>query len=181
MLLGFVAVIRNEASTENYVFDNVEDITGVNYTGDYVVSKVEDAMRTMKMVYGGTIRAVTCDSDGAHRKARKELIIKYPEVVVLPCSAHQVNLVFHDVFKFVPKFKATCSCALSIINWFSVSSLSLGKLVDLQKSLYGKRISLPKPTETRWYSYYFSFLQLQRTSMALQVEKKDRNEIHFEN
>ena len=170
LFIGFVAVVRNEVSTENYVFDNIEDITGVNYTGDFVVSKVEDSLQKMKSKYFGTIRAVTCDSDGAHRKARKDLMVKHPELVILPCSAHQVNLVFHDVFKFLPKFKATCSCAVSIISWFSKSSLSLGKLQELQKGLYGKRIALPKPTETRWYSYYFSFLQLQKSSLALQVK-----------
>ena len=123
----------------------------------------------MKTEYGGVIRAVTCDSDGAHRKARKELSKTHPELVVLPCSAHQVNLIFQDVFKFLPKFKATCSCALSVIGWFTASSLSLGKLFELQMGLYGKTFTLSKPTPTRWYSYYFSFQQLQHTSMALQV------------
>ena len=164
-----MAVVRDDSSTENYIFGTVEKITGINYTGDYVVAKVEAAMLTMETEYGGAIRAVTCDSDGAHRKARKELIKTHPELIVLPCSAHQINLIFQDVFKFLPKFKATCSCALSVINWFNVSSLSMGKLFDLQMTLYGKTYALPKPTPTRWYSYFFSFLQLQHSSLALQV------------
>ncbi|GAU91910.1 hypothetical protein RvY_04077 [Ramazzottius varieornatus] len=130
-LLGFVAVIRTENGTENHIFGKLENITGVSYTGDYVVEQVESALAIMRTKSNGTIQAVTCDSDGAKPKARTDLRKLHPETISLSCSAHQINLIFQEVFKFLPKFSAICKCALSIISWFSVSNQLLGRLFKL--------------------------------------------------
>ncbi|GAV00873.1 hypothetical protein RvY_11661 [Ramazzottius varieornatus] len=61
----------------------------------------------MEHKYGSTFRAVTCDSDGAHIKARRLLPAKYEHMLILACSSHQVNLIFKDVLKLVPEFKET--------------------------------------------------------------------------
>ncbi|GAU98526.1 hypothetical protein RvY_09660 [Ramazzottius varieornatus] len=164
----FVAVIRTENGTENHIFGKIENVTGVSYTGDYVIEQVESALAIMRTEHNGIIQAVTCDSDGAHRKARTDLKTLHPEIISLPCSAHQINLIFQEVLKFLPKFPAICKCALSIISWFGVSNQSLRRLFKLHEVLYSKSISLPRPTHTRWYSYHFSFLNVQKSSMALQ-------------
>ncbi|GAV04613.1 hypothetical protein RvY_14875 [Ramazzottius varieornatus] len=87
-----------ENGTENHIFGKIENITGVSYTGDYVIEQVESALAIMRTKYNGTIQAVTCDSDGTHRKARTDLKKLHPEIISLPCSAHHINLIFQESY-----------------------------------------------------------------------------------
>ncbi|GAU92878.1 hypothetical protein RvY_04902 [Ramazzottius varieornatus] len=71
---GFKNVSQNKLLGN--VTNRVEDISGLNYNGEYVVVEVAAVIQTMEHKYGSTFRAVTCDSDGAHIKARRLLSAK---------------------------------------------------------------------------------------------------------
>ncbi|GAV10060.1 hypothetical protein RvY_19579 [Ramazzottius varieornatus] len=137
-VLGFLVTVRNENGTENFTLGSAIDITGTNYDGEYVMRETLQKLTEVKKDYKADVRFVTCDSDGAHRKARRLLSQKLPHIIFLPCSAHQINLVIQDVAKFVPRFKETLRQNDCITTWFRKSSLSQGKLEAVQLEYYSK-------------------------------------------
>ncbi|GAV09958.1 hypothetical protein RvY_19438 [Ramazzottius varieornatus] len=137
-VLGFLVTVRNENGTENFTLGSAIDITGMNYDGEYVMRETLQKLTEVKKDYKADVRFVTCDSDGAHRKARRLLSQKLPHIIFLPCSAHQINLVIQDVAKFVPRFKETLRQNDCITTWFRKSSLSQGKLEAVQLEYYSK-------------------------------------------
>jgi hypothetical protein len=100
---------------------------------------------------------------------RRQLRRKYPARVFLPCMAHQMNLVFGDIFKESEIFKRTSKEAVRIVSFFHNSTFFTGNLRDEQKRIYNKTIQLISPGDTRWNSYYFCFYSILKTQAALKV------------
>ncbi|GAU94872.1 hypothetical protein RvY_06577-2 [Ramazzottius varieornatus] len=167
--VGFLLTVRDESGTINITLGSALDITGVNYDGEYLMNESLQKITQVKKEYKTDVRYVTCDSDGAHRKARRLLSEKLPHILFSPCNAHQINLIIQDVIKFVPQFKETLRQSDVVSNWFRKSSLSQGKLRDLQFEFYSKEISMPGWTQTRWYSIYVSVQRVLDSKSALQM------------
>ncbi|GAU91803.1 hypothetical protein RvY_03992 [Ramazzottius varieornatus] len=104
---SFLLTVRDESGTVNSTLGSALDITGVSYDGEYVMKESLQKITQVKKEYKADVRYVTCDSDGAHRKARRLLSGKLSRILFSPCNAHQINLIIQDVFKFVPQFKET--------------------------------------------------------------------------
>ncbi|GAV06509.1 hypothetical protein RvY_16484-1 [Ramazzottius varieornatus] len=168
-ILGFLLTVPDESGTVNFTLGSALDITGVNYDGEYVMKESLQKITQVKKEYKADVRYVTCDSDGAHRKARRLLSEKLPHILFSPCNAHQINLIVQDVIKFVPQFKGTLRQSDVVSNWFRKSGLSQGKLRDLQFEFYSKEISMPGWTQTRWYSIYVSVQRVLDSKSALQM------------
>ena len=83
--------------------------------------------------------------------------------------AHQMNLVFGDIFKENEIFKRISKEAIRIVSFFHNSTYFTGNLRDEQKRIYNKTIQLISPGDTRWNSYYFCFHSLLKTQAALKV------------
>jgi hypothetical protein len=83
--------------------------------------------------------------------------------------AHQMNLVFGDIFKENTHYRRTSSEAVRIVSYFHKSPYFTGNLRDEQTRIYNKTISLLSPGDTRWNSYYFCFYSILKTQVALKV------------
>src|SRR4051794_7035778 len=89
--------------------------------------------------------------------------------IFLPYMAHQMNLVFGDIFKENEVFKRISNKAVRIVSYFHNSTFFTGNLWDKQKQIYNKTIQLVSPDDTRWNSYYFCFHLILKTQAALKV------------
>src|SRR5688572_29414597 len=83
--------------------------------------------------------------------------------------AHQMNLVFGDIFKKSAQYKRTSIEAVRIVSYFHKSPYFTGNLRDEQTRIYNKTVSLLSPGDTRWNSYYFCFHSILKTKVALKV------------
>jgi len=97
--------------------------------------------------------------------------VEYKDKIFLPCMAHQMNLVFGDIFKESKKYKEVSTKAIRIVSFFHMASYFAGNLRDEQMLIYNKTIALTRPGDTRWNSYYFCFHSLLKTESALKVFK----------
>jgi hypothetical protein len=52
---------------------------------------LEEVIKEIEEKWGSLVIAVVTDASGECRKARRELVKKYPWIVVLDCFAHQVR------------------------------------------------------------------------------------------
>ena len=83
--------------------------------------------------------------------------------------AHQINLVFGDIFKENVHYKRISTEAIRIVSYFHKSSYFTGNLRNEQIRIYNKTISLILPEDTRWNSYYFCFYSILKTKVALKI------------
>jgi len=97
--------------------------------------------------------------------------VEYKDKVFLPCMAHQMNLVFGDIFKESEKYKTISTKAIRIASFFHMAPYFAGNLRDEQMLIYNKTIALIRPGDTRWNSFYFCFHSLLKTEAALKVFK----------
>lgn len=110
---------------------------------------------------------------------RRQLRLKYPHIVFLPCFAHQCQLAIGDIFKESATFKKASTKAITVAGFFKNGNNSyfIAKLRDIQIELYGKYYSIMVPGETRWNSHYFCFKSLVRSRQALRVSIALQNSV----
>ncbi|CAB5373490.1 unnamed protein product [Rhizophagus irregularis] len=113
------------------------------------------------------IKCFVSDSAGEYAAARRQMRVEYKDKIFLPCMAHQMNLVFGDIFKESVKYKEISTKAIRIVSFFHMASYFAGNLKDEQMLIYNKIIALTRPGDTRWNSYYFCFHSLLKTEAAL--------------
>ncbi|THU90830.1 hypothetical protein K435DRAFT_910345, partial [Dendrothele bispora CBS 962.96] len=100
------------------------------------------------------------DASGESAKMRRDLLVKFPWLVVLDCWAHQINLVVGDVIKVkVPLIRAA-DMALELIKWFNNHSVALGLLRHEQTTFQLVVLVLVLPVLTRWTSHYLAMDRL---------------------
>jgi hypothetical protein len=95
--------------------------------------------------------------------------VEHPNIVFLPCMAHQFNLIVGEIFKVSNVYKRTSEKAVKIVSYFHSSPYFTGLLRNEQMTVYEKTIALTTPSETRWNSYYFCFHSVLKTEAALKV------------
>ncbi|CAG8473880.1 5610_t:CDS:2 [Scutellospora calospora] len=99
---------------------------------------------------GTKLLAIVSDSAPAYSAARHRLRLQYPEIIFIPCFAHQYNLAMGEIFKESDEFKTAMKQAIQIVGYFNnrIHSYFIGKLRDLQKQTYSKYIALICPGNT---------------------------------
>ncbi len=85
--------------------------------------------------------------------------------------AHQMNLVFGDIFKESILYKRISKEAVRIVSYLHRSAYFTGVLRDEQMRISQTVISLVSPGDTRWNSYYFCFHSVLKSQAALKVIK----------
>jgi hypothetical protein len=94
---------------------------------------------------------------------------QYTSKIFLPCMAHQMNLIFGEIFKEQALYQKISKEAIRLVNYFNKSVYFTGNLRDEQIRLYKKHVCLASPGDTRWNSYYFRFYSILKTQAALKV------------
>ncbi|CAB4399228.1 unnamed protein product [Rhizophagus irregularis] len=136
-------------------------------------SKTEDVIRHIEKLISDAnekninIKAFISDSAGEYAAARRQLRRKYPSKIFLPCMAHQMNLIFGEIFKESILYQRTSKEAIRIVSFFHSSTFFTRNLRDEQMRIYQKTITLITPGDTRWNSYYFCFHSILKSKSAL--------------
>ena len=56
--------------------------------GESMCAAFEEMINKAKDIYGVIIIGFCCDNDGGSQQARKDVVIKEPWILVLPCCGH---------------------------------------------------------------------------------------------
>ena len=126
-----------------------ENISGQSGDAQTVIEKTESLLN--EPVLCEKVKAVITDSAGPYAKARCELSKLRPDIVFLPCFAHQINLTIGDMFKSFPEFKETLDAAGAIVAFFN---RSVGNTERLKQAAGPGFRSLESPCNTRWSSQF---------------------------
>lgn len=115
------------------------------------------------------------DSGGDSKKARRLIAREHPHLIILPCYAHQVNLIVGDYFKSNAEILVYSTRADQVIAWLRSKLQVLGLLRDVQTLLRPgcTPLSIIRAVLTRWTSHYLAYrrlLQL-RTSVETMLEE----------
>ncbi|CAB4393752.1 unnamed protein product [Rhizophagus irregularis] len=111
------------------------------------------------------------------KKAWKLLAIKYPNIVILGCVAHSLNLLIGDIMK-LSWVDSTIKNGKKIVKYFKSHQIPAAVLKRYQRSSYDKQISLKLPVKTRWGSsaICLNSLQVNQLAIELTVTELSRNQ-----
>ncbi|CAG8813281.1 23905_t:CDS:1, partial [Dentiscutata erythropus] len=100
----------------------------------------------------------------------RKIRLERPDLVFLPCFAHQANLCIGDIFRCSSQYKRAAEQAIEIAAYFTdrKHSKAISLLYNEQQRIYKTIYSFVRPVITRWNSYYYSFAALNRSKRALQ-------------
>jgi len=83
--------------------------------------------------------------------------------------AHQMNLIFGEIFKESNQYQRTSKEAIRIVCFFHKSPFFTGNLRDEQMHIYNKYVALIVHGDMKWNSYYFCFHSISKSKSALKV------------
>ncbi|CAG8469248.1 1596_t:CDS:2 [Scutellospora calospora] len=78
-----------------------------------VIPKIKNMIKDASSL-GAKLLAIVSDSAPAYSAARRRLRLQYPEIVFLPCFAHQCNLTVGEIFKESTEFKLAMKQSIKI-------------------------------------------------------------------
>ncbi|GBB96179.1 hypothetical protein RclHR1_00270025 [Rhizophagus clarus] len=99
------------SSGEILIWDTL-DISSERERTIEVVPKITSLIQDIKSL-NIKLNAIVSDSAPAYAAARRRLQLQFPEIVFLPCFAHQCQLAIDDIFKESPTLKAASSKAIT--------------------------------------------------------------------
>lgn len=97
------------------------------------------------------INAICCDSAANQQNAVKRVQHRFPSIIGIKCTSHQLNLVIKDILT-LPVFVDTLHKAVKLAKWFRNHQFVHEALKIQQKVFYKKEIALSLPVPTRWQS-----------------------------
>lgn len=124
------------------------------------------------------MKFVTWDSAAANMKARRLLAREYQRMLFESCKAHLVNFVVKDVLKNA-KTVEVCVKASKVITYFHQSISALVNLRVRQKEFENRTIAMSKLTDTRWYSYYYSYKAILDSKRSLRLRYVHEDFVEF--
>ncbi|KAH9015279.1 hypothetical protein EDB83DRAFT_2232756 [Lactarius deliciosus] len=96
------------------------------------------------------------------------LLTTRPDLIVILCWAHQINLMVGGYLKLKTPFMECVPQALEVIKWFNNHSVPLGLLCTRQiMSFQGTFYTLILPNLTQWTCHYFSLRRLLEVSRPM--------------
>ncbi|RGB24490.1 hypothetical protein C1646_676341 [Rhizophagus diaphanus] len=161
--------LRTDVDSGEILIWKASDISSERECMIEIIPKIEDLIKGADELSTKVI-AITSDSAATYSGAQRRLRLEYPNIVFLPCFAHQCQLAICDIFKESLTLKTASAKAITAAAYFKNGNNSyfIGKLRDMQKELYNKYYSIMVSGETRWNSHYFCFKSLVRSKQALQ-------------
>ncbi|KAF7776812.1 hypothetical protein Agabi119p4_5205 [Agaricus bisporus var. burnettii] len=140
----------------------VHDASAERSRADEFLKILEGAIETIEKKYKGKVAAVVTDASGECQKAKKDLVAKRPDIIVLNCFAHQINLIVGDYFNRLPQSYIDCTDKASeLISWVRSKTRILGELRKM------KCKTITRPVLTRWSAHLNSYTRLLDSRTAL--------------
>lgn len=174
--LGFSSILRSKTQ-DSITIDTrrFEDITllGENKTVMFkeIKMEIESIMdQVANLSKTSTMVCVMTDSVSSNVEAKKRLSKIFPNLLFLPCHAHQLNLLAGNVLNHTTT-KPVVKQAIDIINYFHNFPAQYSKLQKIMLESCGKEFKFVLECETRWYSHYQMILSLFRARPFLEKYK----------
>ena len=95
--------------------------------------------------------------------------LKHLQVIFLPCSAHQINLVLKGILTQISNFRQLLKDAINLVGKFNRSAQLLAALQEKRKALNKRPLALVTPVDTRWYSFNDMLHSIYNNKIPLQV------------
>lgn len=70
----------------------VHDASAERKTAEQLLKLLDEVIITVESEWGAVVVAIVTDASGECRKARRQLALKFPNIVVLDCYGHQVSI-----------------------------------------------------------------------------------------
>lgn len=123
------------------------------------IQKVQEslAIKSKKSKLGSIIT----DSAKPNIAAKRKLQGEFPELLFLPCHAHQLNLFAGNILTH-DATKATICSAIDLINFFHTHPKQKARLQNIMQKRIGKQLEFVQYGNTRWYSHYQMILRIFR-------------------
>ena len=136
-------------SADGHSFFHSSDPSGEEcHTASYLAEKLEEVIEDV----GRDKIVAICTDSAANMKAALNILQKsYPEIYMVRCHSHQLNLIIGEILKEEP-MRTVLSQAVAVNRWYRNHHFPNARLKAVQKQLYGKEIALSVPCPTRWQS-----------------------------
>ena len=140
-IVNYVAVTRKHA-----IFLRSTPTGPDRHSGHYIAQEVS---KIVEELHPSNLVAITMDNASNMKAAQRLLGEQYPEVLMLGCTAHIVNLTVEDLFR-LPALSNLFRLVVEVVRFFKSSYILVGLLNNTAKSLGQKRRALQLPSNTRW-------------------------------
>lgn len=97
--------------------------------------------------------SVISDSVTFNINAKKKLATLFPKIILLPCHAHQLNLMAGNFLTHNSTEAIACS-EKELINFFFIYRNQIMKLKRIMTERLGSHFEFVKSVNTRWFSHY---------------------------
>ncbi|CAG8502626.1 4367_t:CDS:2 [Paraglomus occultum] len=136
-------VINQNRNAELY---DVLDISNERHQAEKIVSHIDEISCNIGVE---KVAAIIFDNGGNHSRVQKSLNDKNPRVLVLPCMAHQTNLLIAYILNAA--FKTVVENILSVVDFFRSYSNPMDMLRQISNL---PDLVLPRPYLSNWESLY---------------------------
>ncbi|KAJ7113553.1 ribonuclease H-like domain-containing protein [Mycena epipterygia] len=173
-------------STDGWKDDSHNPITGVNVStksNSYLVDLIqsnghkkdgasmclafEQMIDKNETTYGCIVVLFCCDNDGGSQRGRKDLALKRPWLIIVPCCAHQGQLILGDYFAENEDAAETAEQATELVHWI-ISHDRVRKIFDdAQHEKNFKVLVYLLANITRWTTHYLAFCRLLELKVPL--------------
>ncbi|KAF7974572.1 hypothetical protein HWV62_11944 [Athelia sp. TMB] len=134
---------------------------GKRKTADLLLARLEAVIQEVEARFGVRVVAVCTDASGECRKARRELLKKYPYLII--------NLVVGDYFGQNAVILKITKQANDLITWLRSKTLLLGMIREIRDKLGLSPLSVLWAVITRWTAHYLAFRRLLELEPSLRA------------
>ncbi|GLB41919.1 hypothetical protein LshimejAT787_1005190 [Lyophyllum shimeji] len=118
-----------------------------------------------------TVIAVTGDAAGESRRARLDLGVLFPELLLPDCYGHQINLIVGDYFgvPYTLLLLDKADDATELITWLRSKTYVLAQVRVIQEVNHFQVLSVIQAVISRWTAHYLAFKRLLELRLPLEM------------
>jgi hypothetical protein len=158
-----MGVVLHLPSGSPVVFAGI-DVTDEGRDASAAKEKIANLLSSGQLA--GKVGAVVTDSASVYVSAKRMLGPEFPEVIFLPCFAHQVNLIISDCMKAIPWLERNVKACMGIVAFFA-SPARAAILTRTQQALGMRPNKLIKMPRTRWNYAYRTLRSVKKNRTAI--------------
>lgn len=160
-LIGFNV---NHSNGKSALIDVGRVVSGESVTGNYLMEAIDKVI--IEQGDPKKCLGVISDREASVQKALRDLEVKYPWMINLPCQAHSLNLVVKDLRKSDKLIDWVLTMSHNIVLWCSRPDVR-AMLRIFQREEYGKEKRVEVGVETRFGTYVRELNSVVETKKAL--------------